>query len=165
MIPHDWPCVSTQKTPWFSSDFGGTPSTQKWRTKRHLGETKFSDRAEFSRTSSKALMCGWVNGGWWCFFWIPTKLFGSIWMMVLVDDIFLDGNSWGAVPVSVLGLYLFLCSLATCFYFVWIRSTPPLPSTTTTPPPPPPPLHSSTPTPTPTFFPKDLVCRASSADS
>ena len=77
---------------------------------------------------------------------------------------FLDGNSWGAVPVSVLGLYLFLCSLATCFYFVWIMSTPPLPSTTTTPPPP---LHSSTPTPTPTptFFPKHLVCRASSADS
>ena len=37
----------------------------------------------------------------------------------------------GVVPVSVLGLYLFLCSLATRFCFVWIVSTPP-PSRTRT---------------------------------
>ena len=43
----------------------------------------------------------------------------------------------GVVLVSVLGLYLFLCSLAVRFCFVWIKVTPPSPSTgttTTTPP-------------------------------
>ena len=37
----------------------------------------------------------------------------------------------GVVLVSVLGLYLFLCSLAARFCFVWIKANPPSPSTST----------------------------------
>ena len=48
----------------------------------------------------------------------------------------------GVVLVSVLGLCLFLCSLAARSCFVWIKVTPPTTTTTTTP--------TSTPTPTPT---------------
>ena len=125
MIHHDWPCFfSTQKKTWFSSDFGGTPSTQKCWTKRHLGETKFSDRAEFSRTSSKALMCGWVNGGWWCF-----VFFGS--PQSYLDDGFGGWYFWMVIR-EVLFLFLFL--VCTCSFVLLLRvftsseSCPPLPS-------------------------------------
>ena len=122
MIDH---VILHAKKTWFSSDFGGTPSTQKCWTKRHLGETKFSDRAEFSRTSSKALIAG--MGEWWmmvfCFFLDPHK---AIWMMVVVDDIF-----WMVIR-EVLFLFLFL--VCTCSFVLLLRvftsseSCPPLPS-------------------------------------
>ena len=122
---------------------------------KHLGETKFSDRAEFSRTSSKALMWWMVDDGC-CFLGSPQCcLDDAFWWIMAIRD--------GNLPVcligsccsfSVLGVYLFLCSLAARFCFVWIMFTPPpvfycyycyctAPATTTATTTPPPPSSST----------------------